>query len=560
MLSLSQNKKLIILHKKWENQLNNGSSLLRFAACNEPIAGIAFSCLSGSSAIRSRCHLIAIPQDWAAGAAKAKPGIIYYKENLPVPAQPNKPFRTNSWFTISNGRYVTQIDYKLLDKILEQNQADVIAINVVSHLHTAYEKVLITRQNSLVGFRHLYNDLAQPATTPDDWPHYLFIKAGILNKLLVNNALALDFSEIIKRCSLNSLTVKSFNIGGTVLDLETESGLLASVLTELNSSKKNYYTAGNNSSSQIIEGNNSNTSDTARLFGKILFGKNVSIGQDAIIVGPAVIGDNVNISKGAVIRTSIIGPGVSIPQNHIVQGQILIDSRSQEKPHRQDTGDRLFRKYSSAGSFRTWPHFSYAGCFKRIADIIAATIVIILFAPIIPFVALAVKFSSPGPVFFRDRRQGLHGKVFNCLKFRTMIVGADKIQDKLRFVNQVDGPQFKLSNDPRISTVGKFLRDTYIDEMPQFLNVLLGHMSVIGPRPSPEIENTLCPPWRDARLSVRPGITGLWQVHRTRQQMKDFQEWILYDIKYVRNLYLKTDLWICLKTVKKLVKNFFEQF
>jgi lipopolysaccharide/colanic/teichoic acid biosynthesis glycosyltransferase len=141
-----------------------------------------------------------------------------------------------------------------------------------------------------------------------------------------------------------------------------------------------------------------------------------------------------------------------------------------------------------------------------------------------------------------------------------MKLGADKMQDKLRFVSQVDGPQFKIDDDPRISTVGRFLRETYLDEIPQFINVLLGQMSVVGPRPSPESENTLCPFWRDARLSVRPGITGLWQIFRTRQPMKDFQEWIHYDTEYVRNLSLKMDLWISWKTTKKLFDNFISQF
>jgi lipopolysaccharide/colanic/teichoic acid biosynthesis glycosyltransferase len=141
-----------------------------------------------------------------------------------------------------------------------------------------------------------------------------------------------------------------------------------------------------------------------------------------------------------------------------------------------------------------------------------------------------------------------------------MIVGADEIQDKMRILNEVDGVHYKIDNDPRISPVGRFLRDTHIDEIPQFFNVLLGTMSVVGPRPSPEFENSHCPSWRDARLSVRPGITGLWQVCRTRQPMKDFQEWIYYDLKYSRDISLKMDLWICLRTIKKLVWNFAGQF
>ncbi len=177
-----------------------------------------------------------------------------------------------------------------------------------------------------------------------------------------------------------------------------------------------------------------------------------------------------------------------------------------------------------------------------------------------PFIALAIKLSSPGTIFFKDKRQGRHGKTFSCLKLRTMKTGADKIQEKLRVLSLVDGPQFKIEDDPRLNTVGNFLRETYIDEIPQFLNVLLGQMSVIGPRPSPESENTLCPSWRDARLSVRPGITGLWQVRRTRQPMKDFQEWIHYDTKYVKELSLRMDFWICWQTTKKLIKNFVSQF
>jgi len=134
------------------------------------------------------------------------------------------------------------------------------------------------------------------------------------------------------------------------------------------------------------------------------------------------------------------------------------------------------------------------------------------------------------------------------------------MQHQLQMLNQVDGPQFKIEDDPRISGVGKFLRDTCIDELPQFINVLLGQMSIVGPRPSPEYENESCPPWRDARLSVRPGITGLWQVSRTRQSFMDFQEWLHYDTEYVRTLSFWKDIRICLKTANKLIHTFLDQF
>ena len=141
-----------------------------------------------------------------------------------------------------------------------------------------------------------------------------------------------------------------------------------------------------------------------------------------------------------------------------------------------------------------------------------------------------------------------------------MMIRADRMQHQLQALNQVDGPQFKIENDPRVSSVGEFLRNTCIDELPQFINVLLGQMSIVGPRPSPEKENESCPIWRDARLSVRPGITGPWQIFRTRQASVDFQEWIYYDIKYVKNLSWRLDLWICWQTAKKLIWDFFIHF
>lgn len=212
------------------------------------------------------------------------------------------------------------------------------------------------------------------------------------------------------------------------------------------------------------------------------------------------------------------------------------------------------------GMFRQRRLFSYARFGKRLFDILVSICILAILFPLLAVVALLVKLTSPGPIIYGAHRQGLRGKPFDCLKFRTMIVRAEAFQDRLRAVNQVDGPQFKIDNDPRISGIGKFLRDTCIDELPQFLNVLAGQMSVVGPRPSPVSENESCPQWRDARLSVRPGITGLWQVCRTRRSSMDFQEWVYYDIKYVRNLSFGMDLMICLRTAQKLIGNFLDQF
>src|SRR5450432_1845901 len=142
---------------------------------------------------------------------------------------------------------------------------------------------------------------------------------------------------------------------------------------------------------------------------------------------------------------------------------------------------------------------------------------------------------------------------FSLIKFRSMRKNAEQLRRDLTRQNKADGPQFYMPGDPRITRVGRIIRRWNIDEIPQFVNVFLGHMSLVGPRPSPRSENQFCPPWREARLSVRPGITGLWQVMRTRSDGLDFQEWIRYDLQYVERANWRTDLRIIFKTFHVLM-------
>jgi lipopolysaccharide/colanic/teichoic acid biosynthesis glycosyltransferase len=130
---------------------------------------------------------------------------------------------------------------------------------------------------------------------------------------------------------------------------------------------------------------------------------------------------------------------------------------------------------------------------------------------------------------------------------------AEQIKAQLIAENSADGPQFFMENDPRVTRIGRFLRKVQFDELPQFINVLAGHMSVVGPRPSPEKENQYCPAWREARLSIRPGVTGLWQVSRTREPQTDFQEWIRYDLEYVQHQSFVGDLRIIFETVRHII-------
>jgi lipopolysaccharide/colanic/teichoic acid biosynthesis glycosyltransferase len=181
-------------------------------------------------------------------------------------------------------------------------------------------------------------------------------------------------------------------------------------------------------------------------------------------------------------------------------------------------------------------------------------IVLICTLPLSLLIILAIWIDDGRPLIFRQRRETVHGREFSCLKFRTMRRDAEQHRRELLADNQADGPQFFLENDPRCTRVGRFLRATKLDEFPQFINVLRGEMSVVGPRPSPHDENRCSPEWREARLSVRPGITGLWQVMRTRRHGLDFQEWIRFDVEYVERDSWLLDLKIIFKTILLLAK------
>jgi lipopolysaccharide/colanic/teichoic acid biosynthesis glycosyltransferase len=191
---------------------------------------------------------------------------------------------------------------------------------------------------------------------------------------------------------------------------------------------------------------------------------------------------------------------------------------------------------------------------KRAFDIVASFFAILLSLPLYPFIMLAIWLEDGRPFFFAHERETIGGREFPCLKFRSMRKDAEQIKKDLKARNQADGPQFYIANDPRLTRVGRFLRRYNLDEIPQFFNVLAGHMSIVGPRPSPYSENQFCPPWREARLSVRPGITGLWQVRRTRRAGSDFQEWIKYDIEYVETRSWWLDVKIMCKTVATMVR------
>ncbi len=497
-----------------------------------------------------------IPPQWKVSVSAGGEQILRAEPGQAIQQQVDQGLPRDARLVLSHGCFATQVDPSLLEGALSEDHADVVAIQVDPRLRAHQERIRLTSEGDLVGCRRLYRDVAEPVPPPVETPHHLFIEPACVARLLQGGSLR-SLDEVWARCRTLDLKIRSFALAGTCVDLASSRGLLT--LCGWILSEGQVSSAVSALLCDRVRGSDGVAPD-ARMIGPVLVGRGARVEPGAVVIGPAVLCSGSTIHSQALVDASIIGEGIAVERDRRLAGVCLMTPEEEPARELDVACEHFVVAPRSRSEFRTWSRFSYARCLKRVGDIIMALFVLLLFAPIIPFVALAIRINSPGPIFYKDRRQGLHGRPFHCIKFRTMRVGAAAIQDKLRFVSEVDGPQFKINDDPRISGVGRFLRETSIDEIPQFFNVLAGQMSVIGPRPSPEAENTQCPSWRDARLSVRPGITGLWQVCRTRQPFKDFQEWIYYDTKYVRELSLWNDVRICVRTFRHLFGSFVEQF
>ncbi|WP_066890469.1 sugar transferase [Clostridium nigeriense] len=185
--------------------------------------------------------------------------------------------------------------------------------------------------------------------------------------------------------------------------------------------------------------------------------------------------------------------------------------------------------------------------FKRTMDIVGSIIGIILLSPVFLIVAILIKLDSKGKVLFSQRRVGLNGKEFEIYKFRSMVEDAEELKKLLKDKNEMSGPMFKIKQDPRITKVGKFIRKTSIDELPQLLNVLKGEMSLVGPRPSLPNEVKNFEPWMLKRLEVKPGLTCYWQI--SGRNNINFNEWMELDIKYVNEGNILLDIRLIFKTI-----------
>jgi exopolysaccharide biosynthesis polyprenyl glycosylphosphotransferase len=189
---------------------------------------------------------------------------------------------------------------------------------------------------------------------------------------------------------------------------------------------------------------------------------------------------------------------------------------------------------------------------KRLIDLIGAGVAICLTAPVMLCTAAAIRLTSPGPIFFRQERVGLHGRRFTLYKFRTMVADAERYREALQAMNEMDGPVFKMARDPRVTKIGRLLRRSSLDELPQLFNVLRGDMSLVGPRPPIPAEVVQYEPWQRRRLSVRPGITCVWQVNGRNKL--SFAQWMAMDLEYIDHWSLWLDLKLMMQTIPAVLK------
>lgn len=433
------------------------------------------------------------------------------------------------WVIISKNGALIDIRSFIKQNLPELND-DMVFVNIDRQLNGYSESARITNEKIVAGFCRNFDDKTIEINKNESEPDCIIINTKVFDKI---DSIGLDFESIVKSVQENNFSVKYFLTAGDCFEINKDSELL-SCLTEY---------LPKNTDFQFIS-------------------KSARVHKSAILKGSCVIMPGAAVEADSCLCNCIIGANLTVGSGIYATDIVALkqkDIDDLENVKSRAFGQKKHHLHRLNGFLRHGVFF-YPRFLKRIFDILFSSVMIVIFFPVLFLVAIAVKLTSKGPIFFKARRQGLFGKEFKCLKFRSMMVGADDIQQGLRAVNEVDGPQFKMDKDPRITVIGEFLRKTCLDELPQFFNVLLGDMSVVGPRPSPESENMLCPYWRDARLSVRPGITGYWQVSRTRKPQTDFQEWVLYDTKYVREISFWTDFKVCFKTAAKLINDFLDQF
>ncbi|OGR05110.1 MAG: hypothetical protein A3K23_01825 [Desulfobacca sp. RBG_16_58_9] len=316
-------------------------------------------------------------------------------------------------------------------------------------------------------------------------------------------------------------------------------------------------------------------SASAKVFAPVALGPGSRIGDESMILGPSAIGshceiepgvvvnecvilNNARVGQGAYLHRCVVSDGAVISSwTHLHEMAVMQSLASPKELTVCSLREQASRHPGKVVGPLEWQTYSQPFCkaVKRGLDMIVAILGLAITAPLMLIIALAIKLDSPGTIIFRQERCGLRGRNFTMYKFRSMVDNSEELKQGLQDLNEVDGPMFKIIRDPRITRVGRILRNTNLDELPQLYNVLKGDMSLVGPRPLSLEEMRYNPKWREARLSVRPGMSGLWQVEAHTKVF--FNDWLVNDLEYVQQCSLGLDLKILVKTMKKAVRDLF---
>ena len=402
---------------------------------------------------------------------------------------------------------------------------------------------------------------------PTAWPFIAGVAASVVpvaSGVLPLTAIPDSLPQLRELLAARGVPSCDVAIADGAFDLSAEGGMLAAVERSVRDLVD--AAADSGGSTTVLVGDGHVIDPTARLLGPIIVQPGACIEARCIVVGPAIVGAGARISSDALLAHVSVGLDAVVPAGAVLRDCVFVasaDSRVDEAAlaaaelRPASFLQQLARHGIHAAASQPAParHGAPSRLFplvKRVADVAIAAMVLVLLAPALVVIAVLVWIESRGPIFFRDTREGVGGRQFDCLKFRTMQVGASDLQQQLRDRSGLDGPHFKMEIDPRTTRVGRWLRAANIDELPQLVNVLRGDMSLVGPRPSPFRENQICLPWREGRLSVRPGITGLWQVCRHDRGAGDFHQWIEYDLIYVQHMSLALDLKVLIATLLTL--------
>lgn len=378
--------------------------------------------------------------------------------------------------------------------------------------------------------------------------------------------------QLIPMLQEASLPVYGYEVEGyyrNVHSMEDYFGLHRDLL-EINS-RAIHFNSRREIAEKVWVGNDTTISPGTYLKGPIVLGNKCRVAKRAQIIGPAVIGDGCRIEEDAVVRESIlwrnvslekrarseyciVGEGLKILEDKRLRNLVVVDSLRVgdvnliPQDHRLTGVGGINLSWILVSIVSNWIfHFV-----KRLMDISITFALLLILSPLYILIALAIKIDSIGPVLYIQKRCGKNGKMFNMFKFRSMVASAEKMHSELLSQKDTDGPMFKMANDPRLTRLGRILRETSLDEIPQLINVIRGEMSLVGPRPLIMEEMKFSPSWRDVRLRVKPGITGLWQVQGRSEA--PFHDWITYDVEYVMNQSLWMDIKILFKTIKVVLK------